>query len=582
MFFIFAIFVSAAACLAQPFPPDSVWTFAFDDGGDEYFYDAVEVEDGYLLCGEAREWNALAGHGIIVKLDRSGHLLWERPYPHTHPERYPEILKRADNDYLLGCELLSSNGESHRLRVYELDDWGNVNATFWHELGRMDPYPVRMGTMNMPGTINFTTSYSLELFEGERMCVLEISDSAGNSQLRYFNTGGLNDNAGHVLLDSATFESVLFGTTRANITSDTDGLLVYEGDVHAAHGDVGDDGYLAAAYDAVRGRVVTTGFTTTNGSARDLWIQSTILRNPDSVNWSHHFGGLSNESGAAILNADDDGYIIAGNFSSEDIEFEQSDFWLLKVDEDGDSVWSVLAGRDEADRCEGMIQTENGFLLFGASQSFAVPGWDGCAMYLGYVPDLAVSPASLNFGPVQVGDSAVRTVNLVNTGSNVLTVSSFTATDVYHARFSEPATVEIGDTLRVEVVFAPQSGGSIVDTLRIQSDAITGEKILRCLGAGTGASAEDALVPLEFALHPPYPNPFNAVTTLRYDLARESDVRLELFDVSGRLIRVLAVGVRAAGSHTATLDLHDVSSGIYFAALRAGSDHAVQKLLLVK
>ena len=61
MFIIFAIFVSLSACLAQSFPPDSVWTFGFDDGGDEYFYDAIEVSDGFLLCGEAREWNAMAG-----------------------------------------------------------------------------------------------------------------------------------------------------------------------------------------------------------------------------------------------------------------------------------------------------------------------------------------------------------------------------------------------------------------------------------------------------------------------------------------------------------------------------------------
>lgn len=80
MHLLIFLIILTTSCLAQPFPPDSVWTFAFDDGGDEYFYDAIEVSDGYLLCGEAREWNAMAGEALLVKIDRNGELVWERRY----------------------------------------------------------------------------------------------------------------------------------------------------------------------------------------------------------------------------------------------------------------------------------------------------------------------------------------------------------------------------------------------------------------------------------------------------------------------------------------------------------------------
>ncbi|NUO18874.1 choice-of-anchor D domain-containing protein [bacterium] len=575
--------ILASSAFAQPFPPDSVWTFSFDDGGDEYFYDAIEVEDGFLLCGEAREWNALAGDGIIVKLNRDGELVWERRYGQSQRERFPAIVKRGPNDYLLGCERLSANGESSRLLVYEIDDFGNVNVTFWHELGQVEAYPVRMGGMSVPGSHNFATSYSLELFQGERMFALEISDRVGNSQIRYYSTGALNENSGHTLIDSTTFESVLFGKTRAGTADDSDGLLEYDDGISAAHGGAGDDGFLGARLDAMQSRVVATGFTTLDGSGSDLWVTATGLHRPDSVIWSRHYGGLSYEDGVEIINASDSGFIIAGNFSSENINFEQSDYWLLKVDEDGDSVWSVVKGGDEADRCEGMIETENGFLLFGSSQSFAVPGWDGCAMLLAYVPDIAATPGSLNFGPVAVGLTATRTLGLINTGSNVLTVTEIQGSGDYSTAFTGPATVEIGDTLRVDILFTPQSVGNHVDTLRIFSNAISGVKTVRCLGAGTAANAdEESLLPTEFKLHPPYPNPFNPTTTIAFDMPTTQSVALNLYDVSGRLVRELVQQEFAAGRQCVSIDGKEMASGIYFVSMVSGEFQAAQKLVLMK
>ncbi len=319
----------------------------------------------------------------------------------------------------------------------------------------------------------------------------------------------------------------------------------------------------------------------TNGGS-DLWIVGATTNHPDPP-IIRHYGGLSNEDAVEAFLASDSGFIVAGNFSSEDIEFEQSDFWLLKVDDDGDSVWSVVKGGDEADRCEGMIETENGYLLFGSSQSFAVPGWDGCAMLLAYVPDIAATPGSLNFGAVQVGDSSTRTLGLINTGSNVLTVNSIERTENYFSDFIGPATVEIGDTLRVNIMFAPQSGGTHVDTLLIMSDALSGVKTVRCLGAGTGTAADDGLlVPTEFALHPPYPNPFNPTTTIAFDVPRSANVELSLFDVQGRMIETLLDENLTAGSYSQEWTCSTCAAGVYFARLRTSEFQGIQKLVLIK
>ncbi|MBU0509523.1 S8 family peptidase [bacterium] len=114
-------------------------------------------------------------------------------------------------------------------------------------------------------------------------------------------------------------------------------------------------------------------------------------------------------------------------------------------------------------------------------------------------------------------------------------------------------------------------------------------QILRNVMAWFGAtpsSAEEpvgaAPVPSGFALHANYPNPFNPVTTLAFDLARAVPVQLRVFDIQGRQVAVLADGQMAAGSHTVTFDGTGLASGIYLAHLQAGDYSATQRMVLLK
>ena len=72
------------------------------------------------------------------------------------------------------------------------------------------------------------------------------------------------------------------------------------------------------------------------------------------------------------------------------------------------------------------------------------------------------------------------------------------------------------------------------------------------------------------------PNPATALSTVSFALAQRAEVRLDVYDVQGRHVRVLARGTFPAGSSTATWDGTDefgrrVSAGIYFVEFRAGS-----------
>jgi len=83
-------------------------------------------------------------------------------------------------------------------------------------------------------------------------------------------------------------------------------------------------------------------------------------------------------------------------------------------------------------------------------------------------------------------------------------------------------------------------------------------------------------------LYPPVPNPFNSVTTVRYYLPIVSKVRLNLFDVNGRLIAELVDGYRIRGQHSVGVDGSDLVSGVYFVRMETNEKVLAQKILLIR
>lgn len=89
------------------------------------------------------------------------------------------------------------------------------------------------------------------------------------------------------------------------------------------------------------------------------------------------------------------------------------------------------------------------------------------------------------------------------------------------------------------------------------------------------------------ALHPNVPNPFNPTTTLVYELADRRHVRLEIYAIDGRRVKVLEDGWRTAGLHRVpwngrASDGRAVASGTYVCRLAAGDEVLTRQILLVK
>jgi flagellar hook assembly protein FlgD len=92
---------------------------------------------------------------------------------------------------------------------------------------------------------------------------------------------------------------------------------------------------------------------------------------------------------------------------------------------------------------------------------------------------------------------------------------------------------------------------------------------------------------VRFALGPVSPNPFRGSALISYSAAKAATVSIEIFDVSGRLVKTVQSGLVDAGTHQATWDGTDsagskVARGVYFCRMNAGEFSATEKLIVLQ
>ena len=95
---------------------------------------------------------------------------------------------------------------------------------------------------------------------------------------------------------------------------------------------------------------------------------------------------------------------------------------------------------------------------------------------------------------------------------------------------------------------------------------------------------KDLIKPNQFLLFPAYPNPFNPLTRIRFNIPFETQhpTSLQLFDINGRSVESLVNRVMQTGQYEIEWSALGMPSGVYFAELVSGNYRQVQKLVLMK
>jgi hypothetical protein len=211
----------------------------------------------------------------------------------------------------------------------------------------------------------------------------------------------------------------------------------------------------------------------------------------------------------------------------------------------------------------------------------------------------------------------------VSTASDTINISQSNLTDTYELKWSESKDVdidtihylvyaqigvypaeEIYDTTDTSVPITYQEflenvfelfpmlprvtvKFTVVATDGIDTVKVTGDDRVLSVNRYEYLSTEGEGVPVEFALHENYPNPFNPTTTLRFDLPEVSDITLTIYNMLGQKVRTFNYQNTSAGYHSikwnATNDYGEqVGAGVYLYQLQTKGFVKTRKMVLLK
>ena len=147
-------------------------------------------------------------------------------------------------------------------------------------------------------------------------------------------------------------------------------------------------------------------------------------------------------------------------------------------------------------------------------------------------------------------------------------------------------TSSISTFLRVAKPTDPQNGPYWLDlnvnNVAFGVEPIDSLQVLYNQWLLTGLSNNQNIYPESFSLYQNFPNPFNPSTNITFDIAKLTNVKLAVYDISGREIEVLAQSMFHRGQYSVKFDASKYASGVYLYKLFSDEYVDTKKMILVK
>jgi predicted small secreted protein len=205
-------------------------------------------------------------------------------------------------------------------------------------------------------------------------------------------------------------------------------------------------------------------------------------------------------------------------------------------------------------------------------------------------PLISASADSIVFGNTKVDSIARIELDIDNAGIDTLDIYDILSTNSEFLVNLNSFSLAAGMGQTLSISFAPLQAGPRDGFIRLVSNDPVKDTLdiyVKGFGKGITSIGKQLEVPKEYAVYQNYPNPFNPSTTIYYELPISDEVRLEVYNLLGQLVRTLVNGHQEAGRHQAVWDGNNdmgspVASGIYIYRFRTGNYSRLFKMILMK
>ncbi|MFH1009844.1 MAG: hypothetical protein V1784_01240, partial [bacterium] len=302
--------------------------------------------------------------------------LWSRIYEGGSDDEYHSVRQTSDGGYILGGFTKSSGAGLEDFWLVRMNADGYPN--FAHTFGGTSVDRCHCAQQTADGGY-MLAGYTYSFSGQPAYCDFWLVKTDADGDSLWSRTfGGSNADACYCAQQTTDGGYILAGQTSSYGAGIADFWLVKTN----ANGDSlwsrtfggSQDDECYSVQQTLDGGYILAGETSSFGAGGgDFWLVKTNA-NGDSV-WSRTFGGNDWEECRCVQQTSDGGYILAGltqSFGAGSI-----DFWLVKTDANGDRVWSRTFGGTENDRCYSVQQTaDGGYILAGDTRSFGAGIFD--------------------------------------------------------------------------------------------------------------------------------------------------------------------------------------------------------------
>jgi hypothetical protein len=351
--------------------------------------------------------------------------------------------------------------------------------------------------------------------------------------------GGSRDDTAKCVIEANDGSFVICGSTQSfdrGYTSDAYVIRIGpSGNLIWSHrsGGVLNDGATCIVQTAEK-EFAFTGWTGDSDNNHDIYVEK--INGRGETIWSQGYSPGIDNQGVSIIESADQNLIITGYTFLNPVYLE---VYLMKLSNAGSLIWDRHYGSNVWEVGSCIRETpDNGYILAGSRWRALFP--DTTQFYLVKTDSLGAMQWSHTYGYGQLDEGFQ--VEITSDGNYIM---------AGYSNATWPSTVDMC-VIKVEGEWS------------------------------TGIEDGGIEIPQAFAINNAYPNPFNAVAEISYQLPIESDVKLVIYDILGNEIAILAQGRQTAGQHQANWDASGVSSGLYFVRLNSADNMAVRKITLLK
>lgn len=618
---VFTILLAVFCCVgfqaAGAAEGDLIWSHLYGGSGDESAYAIVPAGDGgFVFAGSTTTYGAGSYDMWMVKIDALGNLVWYCPFGSSASDLCWCLLPAGDGGFLMAglntnpvtmdqnmC-LVKVNSQGHLLWFKSIGD-PQRNEAAYALLPSGDGGYLMAGSYDPANTGNFDLCLVKVDAQGDSLWTKIYGGTNADWALGLTPTGD-----GNFMVTGCTGTWGAGGFDMWLLKVDADGDTLWT----RTYGTPWDD-WASAVIPSGDGGYLLAGTVNTQSS----WIYEDLsvvkVNAQGDPLWFQTWGGDNREQAFGITPSGDGCFLVAGYTRSFAIALA-ADFYVLKVDANGDTLWARTYGGPNWDRACAIIPYGDGnFLISGDGDGTEF--WSVADAYMIKIQGPVIPPVNITLTPLNPpivipasGGSFSYTAAIANDSSAALALDAWVMLRLPNQSWYGPVLGPLSFTL---------PGNSSLTRLRTQTvpgTALAGQYWYEArlgdypsliwdtsgfgftkLGTGAGGlesggwsclgepfpgePSPTALIPSNLDLSAT-PNPFNPTTTIRYQLASSAPVHLNIHDVQGRLVATLVEGTQAAGRHEVKFDGSALPSGVYLYRLAAGANSASGKLMLLK